>query len=253
MQRHTSFVLLVSTLSLLLGCGPSRNDPPGDAPDASTDTLDCLSVPKVQGPSQECCPRHGADACGANLFCAAFDGRTVPTCYVLGTRLPGRECLSSEQCSTQSCNLETGKCRPILGLECDEATGCVDALCDEGMCVAPIGSLNSRCAEDAHCNDGMACVKGRCGDPNGARCETILSSHCASRLCVAAPNSSYGKCTACATSDDCATTIGSPFERCVEGRCIRTCRDDYHCQVLSGGGSPFVCVKSGGGKDGLCQ
>ena len=46
------------------------------------DAQECSSTtPAAQGLSQPCCLSWGADACGAGLFCGAFDGRTVTTCY----------------------------------------------------------------------------------------------------------------------------------------------------------------------------
>ena len=247
MKRASFFAVLISALCIVQGCGGRDLEPVG--PDGGAAVSGCDDVPKVQGPSQECCPGHGADACGAHLFCAAFDGRAVPTCYLLGSRLPGEECLGNVQCSTQSCNLETGRCRPVLGMDCDEATGCVDSVCDEGKCVATSGLANSRCGDDSQCKDDLKCLSGRCGLPNGAACtRSTGSGSCSSRLCALYPSSDSGKCAACTTKDDCVNANGS-YERCEAGRCVHTCLDDYHCAVLPSAEFPFVCDKT----DGLCR
>ena len=67
-----------STNAALADAGPA---------DAADDT--CKSAyARSQTLSQPCCTGWGADACGALLFCAAFDGRTQTTCYPDGAMEP---------------------------------------------------------------------------------------------------------------------------------------------------------------------
>ncbi len=66
------------------------------------------ALPRAQAPSQACCLEYGVDACGAGLFCGAFDGRTVPTCYVERSRADGASCTQDIQCVSNSCNLAKG-------------------------------------------------------------------------------------------------------------------------------------------------
>ena len=69
--------------------------------------------PSSQSLSQPCCAERGADACGAGLFCAAFDGRTQTTCYAEGSRADGQTCTADIQCSGDSCNA-SGLCKKPL-------------------------------------------------------------------------------------------------------------------------------------------
>jgi hypothetical protein len=80
------------------------------------------SAGRSRGPSEPCCLDFGVDACGANLFCAAFDGRSQATCYVVGTRTAGEECKESKQCLSGSC--VKNKCAALLSETCDPAIGC---------------------------------------------------------------------------------------------------------------------------------
>jgi hypothetical protein len=66
------------------------------------------AYPSSQALSQPCCLAWGPDACGAALFCAAFDGRTQATCYAQRSRLEGEECTLDIQCAGGSCDLAQG-------------------------------------------------------------------------------------------------------------------------------------------------
>jgi hypothetical protein len=66
--------------------------------------------PASQGLSQACCLQRGIDACGAMLFCAAFDGRATATCYSEYSRADGEECFENRHCKSKFCNLDTRKC-----------------------------------------------------------------------------------------------------------------------------------------------
>ena len=96
---------------------------------------DSESVPPSQGPSEQCDPSHGIDACGAGLFCAAFDGRKVDTCYVLGSRLRDEECGDNSHCSSKNCVDNHCGGAPLDG-------PCIsDKDCESGTC----GSIGKTC------------------------------------------------------------------------------------------------------------
>lgn len=83
-----------------------------------------------QGLSEACDPELGIDACGAGLFCEAFDGREHHTCYALGTRLPGEECSDNAHCGN-------GRC--------------VDGVCGKALVKEP-------CETDDDCEEGLKCA-----------------------------------------------------------------------------------------------
>lgn len=100
---------------VILGCksGTTSDLDASFAPDANimhppldaNITLDAASCahPPAQTVSMPCCLLHGRDACGALLFCAAFDGRTVPTCYPERSRLPEETCAEDVHCASGAC------------------------------------------------------------------------------------------------------------------------------------------------------
>jgi hypothetical protein len=180
--------LLISAVSLALGCGvgPSR------------------------GESEECDPSLGSDACGAGLFCAAFDGRKVSTCYRNGSRGTGESCSEDHHCASGKCS--NGKCRspesneaacganaigPVQAASepCDPAYG-LDACGANLFCAAfdgrkcatcyPIRSrhVGESCGEDLHCTNSY-CLNQLCTRaPKGYPCTTHLE--CASDTCCTA-------------------------------------------------------------------
>ena len=93
----------------------------------SSAELTCPDIPRSRTLSQSCCTEHGIDACGAELFCAAFDGRAVATCYPLYSRRGLETCLADTQCVSEHCNLQTGLCRSDYAEGCKAATGCAQA------------------------------------------------------------------------------------------------------------------------------
>ena len=100
----------------LLGCA-----------DEST-TAEVEEVQPSQGASELCNPDFGIDACGAGLFCEAFDGRKYHTCYILGSRLIGDECSSDEHCVTKNCEGDTCGGAP-LGAACATDFDCASNNC----------------------------------------------------------------------------------------------------------------------------
>src|SRR5262245_49246842 len=88
---------------------------------------DCTGVlDPVQALSEACCQKYGVDACGAGLFCAAFDGRKFDTCYPLRSRLALEECTDDSHCATGACEPTTKLCKGSYGDDCTTATGCFD-------------------------------------------------------------------------------------------------------------------------------
>lgn len=107
--------------------GEADTDETGPAADASSDGVDgCMDLPPSQQASEPCCPDHGPDACGALLFCAAFDGRTQPTCYPERSRLDLDECGEDVHCASGLCNQEVLQCASLPGAVCDARVGCAD-------------------------------------------------------------------------------------------------------------------------------
>jgi hypothetical protein len=117
--------VLAALLAVAPACG-------GDQPvEAETEEL-----PPSQGPSEPCNPEHGIDACGAGLFCAAFDGRKVHTCYANGSRLRGEACDDDDNCVTGNCTSDLCGGAPV-GAFC-----VIDSDCDSGDC-----GLGNSCLE----------------------------------------------------------------------------------------------------------
>lgn len=81
----------------------------GSADAGSADAGPC-NYPASQGLSQPCCFSLGIDACGAQLFCEAFDGRMQPTCYAERSRQVGQTCSADIQCSTERCSPSDHTC-----------------------------------------------------------------------------------------------------------------------------------------------
>ncbi|HVH45571.1 MAG TPA: hypothetical protein VM925_24625 [Labilithrix sp.] len=106
-----------------------------EAPDAGTELAEegeaktppagCKdTIPTSQGPSEPCCSLHGLDACGAGLFCAAFDGRTVTTCYPEHSRASGQDCSAHVQCASSLCKTTSRRCAAMPGTACTLDDGC---------------------------------------------------------------------------------------------------------------------------------
>lgn len=201
---------------------------------------DCTEVGKSRGPSEACCPTFGADACGANLFCGAFDGRTQPTCYLERSRAIGDTCTEDRQCVSESCNTEVGKCRGLAGGPCVFGVGCVPSqgqrfVCDQvtDTCVKAGGSV---CEVSSDCKQPGACAEGHCtSGTDGQFCET--TKQCRSSRCVTNLCSSGASGSVCASTDDCLAGT------CVAGKCQPprvndNCSSDGDC---SAGNPELTC------------
>ncbi len=224
------------------------------APKASSGTddtasVDCTDLKKSQGPSEPCCPKYGEDACGANLFCAAFEGRKTPTCYVEGQQRGGEECTAAKQCASNVC-ASSGTCAGLHGDTCDVDAGCETGdACVARKCVATSGAIQAPCDADDDCEpvpDGSGgtvpsvCARGRCGYKNGVRGTAVFPSECASRFASESTDGSKQfTCAACSSDADCLTAEGrEKFEVCQTGICVHTCLNDAQCGA-------FVCKTSG--------
>ncbi|MGI5861757.1 MAG: hypothetical protein ACOX6T_06820 [Myxococcales bacterium] len=171
--------------------------------------------PMSQGPSEPCCLEHGIDACGAGLFCAAFDGRRQPTCYAERSRADRATCTADVQCASGSCNTAAKACRSMPGMECTAAIGCADGpLGKRYGCRAPGPAT---CEPIGDGEGGAFCVED--GD--------CIERHCVDYRCKAAIGSS------CGDNDDCfagwCTPCGLSNVSCKDSRhqkeCLHECRD----------------------------
>jgi hypothetical protein len=185
------------TVASLVACGPADPSPSFTDHDGGVvDSNACQSLGRARTDSESCCPQFGLDACGANLFCAALDGRTVPTCYPEYSRPAGATCGEDRQCLAGRCNTQQGKCTYATGFECDAALGCGSrdplnpiAVCGGYPSSSGLDSTRLTCqarpvlggecgvcfvAADCH-SASLTCASGRCVGNSGA---TVTSSSC---------------------------------------------------------------------------
>ena len=130
-KRSLWLCTLLSAAALGLGCGGESGGTSGSTggPLSGTDSTpkDCTGViDPVQGLSQACCRKYGIDACGAGLFCAAFDGRKFDTCYPLASRLALEECTEDAHCATGICDATAQLCKSAYGDDCTVQVGCTE-------------------------------------------------------------------------------------------------------------------------------
>ncbi len=223
------------------GCRPAELDCGGGTGPS------CMgSIPASRGVSQSCCPEWGPDACGAQLFCAAFDGRTQPSCYPERSRQDMTACTADVQCMSGGCNEEKGLCESIPTGACTVEIGCArgpggetlacdpadqrckltsrfegglcleDKGCDSGICfdgTCRSGARGSSCAEANDCSSKL-CVNGLCRDGgDGSPCSG--DQHCVGGKCVGGSCSSGREGSKCQSRNDCHRD--NPF--CVRGKC----------------------------------
>jgi len=226
--------------------------------------------------SEPCCVDHGPDACGASLFCAAFDGRVQPTCYMEHSRLVGEECNGDRHCASRSCNRGLAACRAIPGEACTVAVGCSSKLdgehyvCADGSCRRSTGERGAHCGEDDDC-DSERCREGRCACPEGeAPCDRVCTPltdecdnwgrcgpdvpcthpdmRCGGGSCVPYGTGQAGE--ACDNLADCdRETVCVIFEGW-DGQCLEICtpgEDDcprtHRCQPIMYAAAEAVCVR----------
>lgn len=181
--------------------GTSGRVPIGGPVDAGA----CAYGPS-QTVSQPCCASLGIDACGANLFCAALDGRTMPTCYPERSRSAMTECTADVQCMSNRCSANEGRCRSMRGEECTIAIGCTDPLRpNKGMfCDRDKLTCFEKASEGKLCKNNEECASDVCSLTRGCwECgRTGLcydrAEECASNTDCTSENPAwgcYGKCS----------------------------------------------------------
>ncbi len=186
----------------------------------------CEALGRSRGPTQECCPAFGIDACGALLFCAAFDGRTTPTCYPERSRTDGQECGEDRHCTSGACNATARKCKSAFGTACTAAVGCAPAP-DGRMAACDTTGTDPRCRETSRdvgglCDSDAGCASGHCRElrcvqgPGGAcsRDAECLGGYCA-------PGPSGMTCAAGTIGSPCRVPADCTDGQCVLGMCIR--------------------------------
>ena len=151
--------------------------------------------------SESCCEDLGVDACGANLFCAAFDGRKQATCYPERSREDMTECTDDVQCVSGECNTSEEKCKSLQGAACTEVIGCISAV-DKTPYICVAGT----CKRDPSYCPTSTVKSGK------ATCDTAISTNC----CTSA--------TACSEDPDCVTRLKCAFA-CPSGNtsCLYGC------------------------------
>ncbi|MCK6547785.1 hypothetical protein L6R52_18175 [Myxococcota bacterium] len=183
-------------------------------------------LPVSQGLSEPCCTSLGIDACGAGLFCAAFDGRTQPTCYAERSRQALETCGADNHCASELCSPTRSLCVSGPNERCTADVGCIsqpgsrygcDVRAIPPTCVFLGGNTGDFCIEPTDCDSGT-CVDGTCLAPVGAFCSD--GAECSSGACI------RQECTC------------SPF---VEA----TCPPGEHCMLL--GIEEVACHTSGNG------
>jgi hypothetical protein len=167
-----------STISGLGADGGSAGDGGAESGSDITPGPSCrASYPVSQPLSAPCCLDRGADACGAGLFCAAFDGRTQPTCYPEHSRLAGEACTGNVQCQSSAC-AASGVCSDVaLDGGCATPGGCGGPP-DSG--VPHPGKCPPTCASNAEC--AASCPKSAsyisCCDTVTSVCYASTASKC---------------------------------------------------------------------------
>lgn len=222
----TTRVLLVLSAAAALslsasGCRGNGGGGSGGAPPCS--------FPRSQTLSEPCCTEHGADACGASLFCAAFDGRTQPTCYAERSRPDGAECTANLQCLSAACNVGVQRCQSLPGQPCTQEVGCAPAPAGTAYVCNPVAELGlpaNSCAPADPANGGLCatddgctshrCVNGHCSSgESGSECADAADCAASAPLCVGNQCSAGTVGSACESPGDCASSASF----CVKGAC----------------------------------
>lgn len=167
-----------------------------DAEDSNSDggydskTTSCAGIAPSQPLSAACCMGHGVDACGAGLFCEAFDGRTQATCYAEHTRVDMSECSADIQCMSGSCNLNANACRSLPTQSCTSDIGCTSVtdtryICAGDRCRQTMGELGDTCESQEDCVEGRACENNECMGREGDLCyeSNFPVASCQADLC----------------------------------------------------------------------
>ncbi len=202
---NRAFLLLILSASLAsFGAACRTAGTSGEVPttdDTPTDDSGSSSSPKKRDAgapacdlgnsrslSESCCEDLGVDACGAKLFCAAFDGRKQATCYPEGSREDMTECTDDAQCISGECNAGEAACKSLQGAACTEVIGCVSAA-DKTPYVCTAGT----CKRDPSYCPANTLKSGK------VACDTAIGTSC----CTAA--------TVCSEDPDCVTRSKCAF------------------------------------------
>lgn len=229
-MRHEVLTRCLTLAALLTAAGCGSNG--GAIPDGGGPQQDCTGLAKSQGVSQACCLGYGIDACGASLFCAAFDGRTQPTCYAEHSRLDQETCTADNQCASSSCNTTAGACRSLPGSNCSATIGCADDTagqayyCDSVCKPRGYGLCQDYCDVDGDCQSGV----GLHCDVSAHRCALVNSG--GPPECN--PNPNFNTCPSsaqkCVTYGECGPQSGSwtPTKACLDASMCAAGETCYH-------------------------
>ena len=208
-ERSVLLTMALSLGALLAACSSTSGglSPGGSGNDGgvATDTACKTQYPASQTLSQGCCPGWGPDACGADLFCAALDGRTQPTCYPTYSRLPGQSCTDATQCTSAGCTA-SGVCEALPGTACDPSIGCGPGLTGttqyycgtvngQSLCEpCEVGSIEPACTSSTGGGDG-----GSSGGGDGSSSSAFtVTDLCAAEASV---KDAGANCTQCCVTD----------------------------------------------------
>lgn len=174
-----------------------------DTGESATFVDPCAAGLKSQVMSEPCCPGLGLDACGAGLFCAAFDGRLQPTCYAEYSRKDGADCSEDRQCGSASCNTDVQKCRYVYGVACAADVGCAPTAAGAATVCASEDAGKFVCEKPGTtkvtngyaCLSNEACASGYC-DSATSVCKGALNDKCSSDMgCQSGTCAPYGACS----------------------------------------------------------
>lgn len=239
-------------------------DPPLDA-SVRVDAGPC-SFPVSQGLSEPCCTSFGIDACGAGLFCAAFDGRTQATCYGERTRNALETCTADNQCESGDCSA-TGVCAGLPGDRCTADSGCTSPVsgrwaCDTrsapSFCVELDGQNGAFCLAPSDCDSGD-CTGNTCRAGTDAFCNQ--NEECASNACVRQACSCSPFITASCPAQQHCRFLPPDGTRCFRSgpgglgtpcEALEDCAAPYTCAQLVSGSQP-VCSEPCQPPDHLCS
>lgn len=219
-------MLFAAAAALFVGCGSNGASSGSGAGSASTSSgsaggsASCEEMfPASQTASQPCCLDWGIDACGAELTCAALDGRTQPTCYPIYSRQDRQQCTADNQCISGACDM--GTCALSPGATCTpggQACGpgpngdtpfycnpqdldcqqCYPESTDPACTQGDTSSSTSSSSTGGSCTPNVSCLDAimGCKTPCDAATATLVNNFfaCLSQYCAG--------CTSCAALPD---------------------------------------------------